>query len=98
MENQHKKITGYRDLSQDEIDLSQDEIDLMNEVKQMDKDVLDLVNRVAAINNDLSDGSDEIANVVHESEAFRWAAMAKSDLQTGFMKLTRAVAKPIIKN
>ncbi len=39
MENQHKKITGYRDLSQEEIDL-------MNEAKAMAIAVGDLVAKI----------------------------------------------------
>ena len=41
MENQHKKIKGYRDLSQEEIDS-------MNEVKEMGRALEDLVARVRA--------------------------------------------------
>lgn len=36
MENQHRKITGYRELNQDEIDA-------MNEVKEMGKEIGALV-------------------------------------------------------
>jgi hypothetical protein len=36
MDNQHKKITGYRDLSQSEIDL-------MNDIKQLAAQVGDLI-------------------------------------------------------
>lgn len=39
MDNQHKKISGYRDLSQAEIDL-------MNELKRTEADIADLLNRV----------------------------------------------------
>lgn len=41
MENQHRKITGYRDLSQEEIDL-------MNEIKTKAAEVGELVSRVQA--------------------------------------------------
>lgn len=70
MENQHRKISGYRELSQDEIDT-------MNMVKNTAKLVGGLI-------KDL-DGEDVDA---------RWLAIAKTDLQKGFMALTRAVAKP----
>ncbi len=36
VENQHQKITGYRDLTQDEIDL-------MNEIKQMEENAANLL-------------------------------------------------------
>ena len=55
MENQHQKIKGYRDLSQEEIDL-------MNEIKAATPE--------------------------------RFAAMAKTDFQTGLMYLVRSVAQP----
>lgn len=41
MENQHKKITGYRDLSQEEIDL-------MNEVKAKGVELGELVDKLMA--------------------------------------------------
>jgi hypothetical protein len=41
MDNQHKKITGYRDLSQDEIDL-------MNEGKALAQQVGEYVGRLQA--------------------------------------------------
>jgi hypothetical protein len=71
LENQHKQIKGYRDLSQVEINL-------MNKIKEQ-----------AVI----------VGNLVEEMEAVagidaRWAEIAKTDLQTGFMALVRAVAKP----
>ena len=71
MDNQHKFIKGYRDLSQEEIDL-------MNEIKVHAESIRELVEQVQAY-----PGIDP-----------RWAAMGKSDLQKGFMFLTRAVAQP----
>lgn len=40
MDNQHKLIKGYRDLTQDEINL-------MNRCKGLEKDVLDLIGTIA---------------------------------------------------
>ena len=71
MENQHRKITGYRDLNEDEITL-------MNHCKDMAGQVGDLVNMI-----DTDPNTDE-----------RCVALAKTYLQTGFMWLVRAVAKP----
>lgn len=79
MENQHRKIKGYRELSQDEIDL-------MNEIKTKGAELGELVEKVTAVNA----GNP----AARDSEAFRWAAIAKTDFQTGLMALTRAVAKP----
>jgi hypothetical protein len=71
MDNQHKLITGYRDLTQQEIDL-------MNEIKAEGE-------RLDAL----------FAKVARECQFDpRWAAIAKTDLQTGLMALTRAVARP----
>lgn len=71
MENQHRKITGYRELSQEEIDL-------MNEIKAKGRELGELVDKIHAT----------------ESTDKRWASIAKTDLQTGLMALTRAVAQP----
>lgn len=80
MENQHRKITGYRELSQDEIDL-------MNEIKEQGKVLHALVNKVKVHIGDPGP-CDQAVNPQ------RWAAMGASDLQTGLMSLTRAVARP----
>lgn len=71
MDNQHRKITGYGELTQAEIDL-------MNEIKAMAERVGELVENV-------------VSNPNVDS---RWAAIGRTELQTGFMALTRAVAKP----
>ncbi len=71
MDNQHKLIKGYRDLSQVEINL-------MNDIKSMAEQVGILADRVKN-----TDDTDK-----------RWSSIAITDLQTGFMALVRAVAKP----
>jgi len=42
MDNQHKKITGYRDLTQEEIDL-------MNEIKELANKCGDLVDKLRTL-------------------------------------------------
>jgi hypothetical protein len=93
MENQHRKISGYRELSQDEINL-------MNEIKAKGQELGDLLDKVqahlsrqvaAALNSELSD--DEGARI-DAAQPQRWAAMARTDFQIGVMKLVRAVAQP----
>lgn len=69
--NQHEKIKGYRDLTQDEIDA-------MNKVKDIAEEVGNLIEAVEKI-----EGVDK-----------RWASIAKTDLQKGFMSLTRSIARP----
>lgn len=71
MENQHRLITGYRELSPEEIAL-------MNEIKALGKQLGDLVEALRAI-----PGIDQ-----------RWVSIGATDLQTGLMAITRAVAKP----
>jgi hypothetical protein len=71
VDNQHQKIKGYRDLSENEI--SQ-----MNEAKSIGEGVGRLCNALA-----LNPGIDQ-----------RWLAIAKTDLQKGFMALVRSIAQP----
>ena len=76
MDNQHQKITGYRDLTQDEIDL-------MNKCKELANGVGALCNSLAARAKDDPTSIDP-----------RWVAIGQTDLQKGFMALTRSIAKP----
>ncbi len=71
MENQHRKITGYRELEQYEIDA-------MNAVKEMAKQVGEMFEKLES-----TSGLDQ-----------RWIAVGKTNLQQGFMALTRAIAQP----
>lgn len=91
MKNQHQKITGYRDLSQAEIDL-------MNKIKAHGKATQELIGEV---NDHLTrqraaaSASDPTESMrVNEAEPGRWASIARTDFQTGLMALTRAVAQP----
>lgn len=89
MENQHRKITGYRDLEQHEIDL-------INEVKAQGERLAELVTKVQAHvhgQRRLAEGT-EAMNRITIAEPARWAAIGKTDLQSGLMALTRAVAQP----
>lgn len=83
MENQHQKITGYRDLSQTEIDL-------MNEIKAAGEKLGTLVEKLEA-KYPYSDS--ELAKVINGVDK-RWVAIAKTHLQQGLMALTRSVAQP----
>ena len=71
VDNQHKKITGYRDLTQEEIDL---------------------MNRSKALASEVGDFIEHLSKTGYEDK--RWLAIAKTDLQKGFMSLTRSIAKP----
>lgn len=94
MDNQHQKIKGYRDLSQEDIDL-------MNAIKIKGAELETLVAEVnkhlmcqrAKLNMAINPGNED-AERVKKAEPARWAAMARTDLQVGIMKLVRSVAQP----
>ena len=71
MKNQHRKIKGYRELNQSEINA-------MNAIKEKAAEIGELITTLES-NSDLDQ---------------RWVAMAKDELQKGFMCATRSVAKP----
>ena len=95
MENQHRKISGYRELTLTEIEL-------MNRIKafgpQLEELLKDIENHLSKQHNDASG----VRTPVNQSELFRltsaepysWLALGKKELQTGLMFLTRAVAQP----
>lgn len=86
MDNQHKKIKGYRDLSQEEIDL-------MNEIKEKGVELEALTKKLREYNNDNLRGVD-IEDSFIFVESFRWVDIGQDHLQQGLMALTRSVAKP----
>ena len=103
MENQHRKIAGYRELSQAEIDL-------MNRIKAKGAELLELqaelvrslrsseVAKFSSIDNAATSDAQAEAKVelarFDNAEPFRWAAIGKTDIQTGLMAMVRAVAQP----
>ena len=90
MENQHRKISGYRELSQAEIDL-------MNEIKAFGPQLEALVQKVFEhVNAQHQDafGNTEEVNRMKAASPTRWADIGRNDLQTGLMALTRAIAQP----
>lgn len=95
MENQHRKITGYRELNQAEIDL-------MNEVKAMGAQFEEVLIKVknhiseqrAAISGMSTEERSKEQQRLENAEPERFAALAKTDVQTALMYLTRAVAQP----
>lgn len=92
MENQHRKISGYRELSEEEVAL-------MNEIKAFGPQFEVLHAKIAAhlqkqkLTANADGNVDERLRLV-AAEPFRWLAIAKTDMQTGLMALTRAVAQP----
>ncbi|MFZ6686598.1 DUF7681 family protein [Undibacterium sp. SXout11W] len=81
MENQHRKISGYRELCQDEIDL-------MNEGKALAERVGQWIEKTSKIGI-RNEGTDAEVKIDH-----RWLSIGKSHLQQGFMAAIRAIAKP----
>jgi hypothetical protein len=82
-------ITGYRELSSDELAL-------INQVKAHAEMTRDLVNRIeqfciARDEEPLPEGHAPHSSV---TAPMRWASIARTDLQTGYMALVRAVAAP----
>lgn len=106
MENQHRKITGYRELSQEEIDL-------MNAIKALGAAIEAVELKVRAHVEAQTDqaygrvfdpemgrkvaygaeGKDEQKRL-QDATPDRFIALAKTEFQTGLMYLTRAVAQP----
>lgn len=96
MDNQHRKIIGYRELTQVEIDL-------MNRIKKAGRDMLELVDEVDkyldtqdAIFNERDESPETHAENVrlNIAEPYKWLDIAKVDIQKGVMSLVRAVAQP----
>jgi hypothetical protein len=92
MDNQHRQIKGYRDLSEDEI------ADI-NDVKALEAQMLRLVTAVAhriaqqrraAL---LAETATETLRLA-AAEPERWLAIAKTHIQEGASALVRAVAQP----
>lgn len=77
-------IKGYRNLSQAEIDL-------MNEIKANGEQLRALITRVQ---HHISSQPDPEVPHSQVTNPMRWASIAQTDLQTGLMALTRAVAQP----
>ena len=81
MENQHKKIKGYRELSQEEIDLMNEGKALAEKCGEYIKKLEHHANVSTALDTDpVIDG--------------RWLAIGKTNIQQGFMSVIRSIAKP----
>ena len=92
MENQHRLIKTYRELSQTEIDL-------MNECKVLEAQFHALHSKIhshVSLQNHKAEASDNLIEDarLRDSTPFRWLAISKTDVEQGFMALVRAVAQP----
>lgn len=100
MENQHRKIPGYRELTKEEIDLMNrikaQGIELQALVRDIDKHLQDQAFDALAMQHnpeDPYDGEQEVLRI-SKAEPHRWKAKGTTSLQEGLMFLTRAVAQP----
>ena len=82
MDNQHRHIKGYRELSQAEINL-------MNAIKE---NGVTLEATLGAVDDLLT--ADNLEHGTPDAEARRWLEIARTHLQQGLMAATRAVARP----
>lgn len=88
MENQHRLITTYRELSQQEIDL-------MNECKMFEAQFHELHSKITAhvVAQTIKGEADEQIRLL-DSNPSRWLAISKTNVEQGMMALVRAVAQP----
>jgi hypothetical protein len=98
MENQHRKITGYRELNAEEIAL-------MNEIKELGPKIEEVIIKVqkhvkeqrdnCCINEQFQEITDQATfDRLEDATPERFTALAKTDFQTALMYLVRAVAQP----
>lgn len=92
MDNQHRKISGYRELTQPELDL-------INKIKAKGAELEALLGElhmhvgaqtIDALNRD---DKDEQARL-DAAQPTRWLAIARTDFQTGLAAAVRSVAQP----
>lgn len=98
MENQHRKISNYRELNQEEIDLMNRIKKTGNELMALQQEVVARLLKEQSSNAVLSAGKTaeqrmEIRRFM-AADPLRWAAIAQTDIQTGVMALVRSVAQP----
>lgn len=86
MENQHRKISGYRELDQQEVDL-------MNRIKEHGEKTAALIQEVGDLQYNAPNLPGGISND-QMLEALDNVRTAKTHLQTGQMWLVRAIALP----
>lgn len=85
MDNQHKKIKGYRDLSQEEIDL-------MNEIKAKGEELRDLIKKIEAV---IGKTEAPAPGIAHEADSpLYWLRYAEGSYRCATMYAVRAIAQP----
>ena len=98
MENQHRKITGYRELNAEEIALMYEIKELGPRIEAVILKVQDHVkqqrNGCCIIEQFVEITDQETYDRLDDATPERFAAMAKTEFQTGLMYLVRSVAQP----
>jgi hypothetical protein len=89
MKDQHTLITGYRELSQEEVDL-------MNEVKALGEYTRAVISKVEWYLHEQDQKPVPEGDAPHSvvTSPLRWLAEGRTDLQKGLMCVTRAIAQP----
>lgn len=88
MEPQHRKISGYGELCQTEIDL-------MNQIKSIGEVLESIISCVWEHIELQYTTEDEVEKArLEKADPMKWAIKATEELQVGLMELTRAVAQP----
>lgn len=90
MENRHRLIKGYRDLSQKEIDL-------MNRIKIAEAQVLELTREVKSHVQQQAEkalGNEQEQERMMDATPLRRLNISTTHIEQGFMALVRAVAQP----
>lgn len=85
MDNQHRHIKGYRDLSQDEINA-------MNTIKSLGSGVGEMCLSLRGQIQDMP--TETVGQRADRAEALRWLDAGELQLQQGFMAVTRSIARP----
>lgn len=92
MDNQHRKISGYRELSEKEIEFMNRVKALGPVLEMLTKDLKKylVIQRANALNSQNIPELERLDNC----DALNWLDRGTHDLQTGLMKLTRSIAQP----
>lgn len=95
MDNQHRKISGYRDLSTEEIAL----INTIKQHGEASKMLLSAIRayleaQTAKARSLPPDEADAELSRISDAEPALWVSIARTHFQEGIMALARAVAQP----
>lgn len=85
MDNQHRKIKGYRELSAEEIQL-------MNDIKAKGEELRVLLGRVEHAIKDVPPATEGITN--EADHPLYWLRYADGSFRAGVMYAVRAIAQP----